>query len=231
MNKPVPVIVSRQVLWRHALACLLMSWTHYETIQECGCAGEIDLLAQSKGCFEYIIDAELPDDQIGEIVKLSANNHNKVVIIGSSYNKKRLIELMALKADGYLTTDLSSEEFLMMMEKVWQGGSVIADSLIPDLVNKLSDLSGDRTEEKKAFNTLTPREEEILKLLAAGCTNLQIAKKLFISIYTVKNHVHNILEKLGISNRAQLVSYALTSGLVSGLVLLLFFISVKPPVC
>lgn len=235
MDKPGLVIISRQALWRHALACLLKSRTQYVTVREYNGTGEISLEAKNTGSLIYFVDAELPDVQIGDIVNMSGNGHNKVIIFGSSYYKERLIELMPLKADGYLATDLSGEEFVVFLEKVRQGGPVIADSLIPELVNRLSDISGERTDEKKAYSTLTPREKEILKLLAAGNTNGQIAKKLVISVYTVKNHVHKILEKMEITNRAQLVSYALTSGLVSGLVLLLaaaaVMAAVKPSLC
>ncbi len=235
MHQSALVIVSRQALLRRALACLLISRLRYGEVKEYGSGGEIGLSSGITGHSIYIVDAELPDAEIGEIINLASSSHDKAIIFGSSYSKGRLVELMVLKADGYFTTDLPEAELQVFLEKVWQGGPVIADNLIPEMVNKLSDTAKGGIEDKNAYSLLTPREKEILKLLAAGSTNDQIAKKLVISIYTVKNHVHNILEKLGITNRTQLVSFALTRGLVGvsvmfGIVVFLLA-PVKPHIC
>ncbi|MFZ5640193.1 MAG: response regulator transcription factor [Bacillota bacterium] len=235
MDRPALVIISRQLLLRRALACLLTSGMRYGEVKEYGSGGEIGISAGRTVRSIYIIDAELPEAEIGELINLVWRSHDKVIIFGSSYNKERLVELISFKADGYFTTDLPEAELPVFLEKVRQGGPVIADNLIPEMVNKLSDTAKGGTEDKKACSLLTPREKEILKLLAAGNTNDQIAKKLVISIYTVKNHVHNILEKLGITNRTQLVSFALTRGLVGGLLLFAAAVYIldafKPHIC
>jgi len=209
MDKTALVIISRQALIRHVLACLLSSLANCEEVVECGSPQEIPLRTEDANRRVFIIDAELPDSQIVEVINLAYNNRHKVVILGSSYNKKRLVDLIALKADGYFTTDMSENELMVLLKKVELGGPVIAESLVSELVDKLTGAQKEDIEEK-SYNMLTPREKELLKLLTKGYTNDQIAKNLMISIFTVKNHVHNILEKLEISNRAQLISYVLT---------------------
>jgi len=213
MGKPALIIVSQQVLFRRALAYLFSSGAQYEVTAECGGPDELPSGEQVTGYCLFIVDAELPDSQIHQVADFARNSHHKIVILGSVNNKQRLVKLMPLKADGYFTTDLSEQELPALLEKVERGGPVIADSLVPELVNKVSRALDENTADE-GYASLTPREKEILKLLATGSTNGQIAKKLVISVSTVKNHVHNILDKLGINNRSQLVSYALTRGLV-----------------
>ncbi len=232
MIKPALYIISRQTLLRQALSHLLSGSNRFREINGSVCFSESRLKA---GALEentwFIIDAELPDYEIQELLLLANRGGGRVIILGSSYNAKRIIELMPLKADGYLTTDSPQDELFAILEKVESGGPVIADSLIPDMMNRLS-ASLQVKPEKEIL--LTPREQEILELLAQGYTNGQIAKKLIISVNTVKNHVHNILEKLGVSNRAKLVSYAMTRGLVSVLLVALvitLLISINTSVC
>lgn len=210
MGKPEIVIISRQVLFRHALACFLSSYTEYNVTGEFSCCNEMNFSEQVNRVV-FIIDAELEDTDIETIVDYARANHNKVIILGNVNFRKRLVELMTFMADGYLTSDLSDREFSALLEKVEKGDTVISDSLVSEMVSRLAGKSKDDILEK--INTLlTLREKEILKFLVAGATNNQIAKRLVISVYTVKNHVHNILEKLGLDNRTQLVSLALNPG-------------------
>lgn len=212
-TKTEVVIISRQTLLRRALVSLLSSYTDFRVQGDCTCSKDIPILENELLPRLFIIDAELSFHEIGEILNLHKNSFNKAAILGSLYNKRKLIELLPLKADGYLTSDLTENELNNLLIKLMGGSKVFADSLMPEMVEKLSAKAEEDMEERRGAQ-LTPREREILKLLAAGASNSQIAQKLVISVYTVKNHVHNILEKLGIENRTQLAAYALTRGLV-----------------
>lgn len=205
-------IISHQILYRRALAYLLTALTGFTVQGEYQCSDDLDSAGNNKESCIYIIDAELPQSEIAAVVKLAHHRKNRSVILGSPVCRARLVELIPLRADGYFTTDISDAELAELLTKVENGGPVIADSLLPEIVNKFSEQAGENCKQQKQ-NLLTPREKEIVRLLTTGRTNTQIANELVISIYTVKNHVHNILDKLGAKNRSELVSYALTYGL------------------
>lgn len=213
MGRKKLIIISKQTLQRHALACLLSTCTRYKTIEEYQFWPEV-AFRQDTGLCLYLVDAELPDSQFNELMLFARTHNDKVAIIGSSYNKERLLDLLPLKADAYLTLDSSHEEFIKQLERIELDERVIADTLVPLMVDKLSD-SSDGKQTACTFSSLTAREKQILNFLAAGYTNSQIAEELVISVYTVKNHVHNVLEKLGFENRTQLVSFAFSGGFVS----------------
>lgn len=213
MNQFKIALVSQQSLLRHALACLLLSGSWPGIIEEYNCADDV----LSRGIADSVIivaDAELPEPELRELGSCARKSGQKIVFIGSRYYEKRLLGLMKLKADGYLTLDSTVEDLMLKLHKIGLGFPVIDDHLIPAMVDKLSGNDEECVCQSK-YNSLTPREKEVLNLLAAGFSNRQIADKLVISLNTVKNHVHNVLEKLMIENRTQLVSYAYTTGLVS----------------
>lgn len=217
MVKPSVAIISPQPLLRHALACLLSVTKQYGTVEEYGDWNEIIQVQRELRDYLCFIDAELPDKHIAEIMTLLGNNTNKFIIFGCLSNKDRVVELVTLRADGYISMDLSETDFFRVLNKVSSStGTVISDNLVSELVDRLAVISDSNINNSQGYIELTPRENEILKLLASGFTNNDIAKRLVISVYTVKNHVHNIFDKVGVANRAQLVAFALTKGLVSG---------------
>lgn len=208
------VLVSQQFLLRHALACLLLACSWPDAIEEYNCLGDYLVSENAFNPCTIIADAELPEAQLNELIRFAKKFNQKIVIIGSSHYEKRLVSLMKLKADGYLTMDSTAEDLIIKMHKIQQGTPIIDNCLIPAMVDELSGNSEEKAIVEK-YNLLTAREKEVLKLLALGFSNSQIASELVISINTVKNHVHNVLDKLTIDNRTQLASYAYTMGLVS----------------
>lgn len=213
MGRKKLILISKQTLQRHALAHLLSAFTGYKAIEEYRFWPEVAFRQDHTEICLYLADAELPDSQLNELMLFARKHRDKVAIIGSSYNKERLLDLLPLKADAYLTLDSSQEEFIKQLERIELDERVIADTLIPLMLDKLSD-SLDEKNTVHTYSSLTAREKQILNFLAAGYTNNQIAEELVISVYTVKNHVHNVLDKLGFENRTQLVSFAFAGGFV-----------------
>ena len=118
-------------------------------------------------------------------------------------------------ASGYLLKEISIEEVADAIRSVVQGQSLISPSMASKLLNEFNTLVK-RAEEKQQFPAprLTDRELEVLKLVAQGLNNREIAKRLFISENTVKNHVRNILEKLQLHSRMEAVMYAVREKLL-----------------
>lgn len=207
------IIINKQILQGHALACLLAACTKYDSIEEYQFWPEFAFRRDHTEKYLFLVDAEMPDSQFNELMHFAGKHCDKVAVIGSTYNKDRLINLLSFKADAYLTLECSKDDFIRQLKRIELDEQVIADCLIPLMVEKLSKISVEK-DRCNMYSSLTAREKQILNFLAAGYTNNQIAEELIISVYTVKNHVHNVLEKLGFENRTQLVSYAFAGGFI-----------------
>ena len=138
----------------------------------------------------------------------------KVVILTASDDDANLFEAIKSGAKGYLLKDLESRQFFSLLEGVGRG----EPALTPTLARKLLDEFArpkKRTRESWDPDALTEREQEVLELMVTGVTsNRRLAKQLGVSENTVKFHVRNILDKLHLHNRAQVVAYALRHGMV-----------------
>lgn len=136
----------------------------------------------------------------------------KIVILTVSEEDEDLFEAIKSGADGYVQKSLDSDQFFTLIENVLRGEvgmtPVLASKILRDYARQQS------PSQQGEHEKLTPRELEVLELVAQGASNLDIAQQLFISENTVKFHMKNILQKLHASNRAEVVAYALRSGLL-----------------
>jgi len=139
----------------------------------------------------------------------------RVVILGLKETPEAVTEAIEAGAVGYVPEDASVEEFRETLRLVARGETRLAPRIAATLVVRLAALaSGRRAAEKARNNKLTPREIEILGLVADGLTNKEIAARLHVEEQTVKNHVHNILERLNLRRRTQAAQYAWESGML-----------------
>jgi DNA-binding NarL/FixJ family response regulator len=126
-----------------------------------------------------------------------------------------LIQGVAAGVRACLLEDSSLSELLKAIDTIAQGGTYCSDEIMLSLFEQLARLAkgnpaGDHADMGDRADTsgLTRREDEILHFMSTGLSNKEIARKLSVSVYTVKNHVHNILEKLEVDNRFAAVEYA-----------------------
>ncbi len=134
------------------------------------------------------------------------------VIILSIHNESGMIKnLLGIGADGYLLKSTSQDELIRAILKVAEGDKYFSTEITLSLLNPSQ--SNFQTS-KQLSETLTIREEEILKLIAEGFSNKEIGARLFISHRTVDTHRTNLMNKLNVSNIAGLISYAIKSGLI-----------------
>jgi DNA-binding NarL/FixJ family response regulator len=136
----------------------------------------------------------------------------KVVVLTASEDDADLFEAIKSGAQGYLLKNLTTDELIAMLHGVVAG----EPALTPTLARKLlSEFAHPAAPPQRAPDTLTEREREVLELLTNGVTsNKELAERLVVTENTVKYHLRNILDKLHLQNRAQVVSYALRHGLV-----------------
>ena len=139
----------------------------------------------------------------------------KILMLTVSDEEDDLYEAIKAGANGYLLKEISVEEVAEAIRAVTQGQSLISPSMASKLLNEFNALVK-KAEEKQQFPApaLTTREVEVLRLVAKGMSNREIAEELYISENTVKNHVRNILEKLHLHNRMEAVIYAVRERLL-----------------
>lgn len=137
----------------------------------------------------------------------------RVVVLTASEEDSDLFEAVKGGAQGFMRKDLEAETFFTLLEGVTRG----EPALTPQLARKVLQEFGRASARPapKSVDTLTEREREVLELLVEGVTsNRDLAERLFVSENTVKYHLRNILDKLHVQNRAQVIAYALRHGLV-----------------
>lgn len=136
----------------------------------------------------------------------------RVLVLSQIDNEEYLVRLLQAGAMGYVLKQNAGEELVAAVHTVHKGHVYMT----PAMASRFVTLFFRREEEKKSRSSpLTPREEDVLKGIADGLTNREIADSLNVSIKTVQTHRGNIMEKLNLHDRVELVKYALRAGLVT----------------
>jgi len=135
-----------------------------------------------------------------------------VVMLTVSDDDKDLFKAIQAGANGYLLKDLNSDEFFRMLQGLERGEAALNRKMVTRVMDGFQKLASQNSESPEG---LTQREIEVLHLMVDGLANKKIAKNLFISENTVKYHIRNILQKLGVQNRTEAVGLAIRKGLLS----------------
>jgi DNA-binding NarL/FixJ family response regulator len=135
----------------------------------------------------------------------------KTLMLSMHDSEQFLFEALRAGASGYVLKSGADTDIVDAVRAAMRGDSYLYPSAVTTLVRDYVDRGGRGEEE---FDVLTPRELEVLKLIAEAYTSKQIAEALFISVKTVDRHRQNILEKLGMSDRVELTRYAIRRGLI-----------------
>ena len=139
--------------------------------------------------------------------------HVKILMLTISDEEADLYEAIKAGANGYLLKEISIEEVANAIRSVNQGQSLISPSMAVKLIDEFKQMSRPERQHVPGLR-LTERELEVLRLVAKSMNNREIAKELFISENTVKNHVRNILEKLHLHSRMEAVLYAMRERII-----------------
>lgn len=150
---------------------------------------------------------------LGTIQK--ASPRSRVVLLTASESAEDLLAAVKAGASGYLTKDTPLPRLVSAMEDVLEGGAAVSPAMGGKLFTALRDLLRHSNSASLRSPELTGRELEILTLVGEGKTSKEIAEDLFISENTVRNHVRNILDKLGMKSRFEAVNWAYREGLIN----------------
>jgi len=208
------LIVDDHTVVRKGLKALILTEADLEVVGEAGDGEEAVRRARILKPDVILMDMSMPKmDGVEAITEIKKEDPEARILVLTSFAEDKKI-LAAIKAGalGYLLKDASPDELLRAIHDVHRGES----SLHPTVAQKvIHAIQGPTDPDPKSDRSLTERELEILKLIAEGLPNQQIAKQLFISERTVRTHVSNILRKLNLPNRTQAALYAVREGLVS----------------
>lgn len=164
-----------------------------------------------------LLDLSMPLKGGLEVARILRDEMPKIFILVLTMHEEEgyFYQLLEAGASGYVIKGSSPSDLLSAIRAVSQGGVVLHPSLAKGLVQRFRSQQPEETPEvKRSCPPLSPREREVLDLTAQGLTARAVATALDISSNTVERHRANIMAKLGFSNRAQLVRYAVESGLV-----------------
>jgi DNA-binding NarL/FixJ family response regulator len=138
-----------------------------------------------------------------------------IVVLGGEDDDASIVEALEVGATGHVAERAEAAELVATIRRVAQGDDPLKDEISgrPDLVERIVDVIRHTfIAERPPANPLTPRELDILRLIAAGESNQEIARHLDIGVQTVKNHVRTVMHKLGAPNRVRAVTYAVRQG-------------------
>jgi NarL family two-component system response regulator LiaR len=205
------IVVDDHAMLRRGLGFFLKGFDDLELVGEASSTQEaVNLCTESKPDV-ILMDMVMPDSNGAEATRIIRGRYPDVqVIILTSFQEQDLIE-QALQAGaiGYLLKNVSAEELAKAIREAHAGRSILA----PEATEAL--IKATRQRSSQAEYGLTPREQEVLALLAEGLSNAEIAEKLVVSVATAKFHVRGILTKLGVDSRMEAVAVAYQQNLIA----------------
>ncbi|MDQ3627458.1 MAG: response regulator transcription factor [Actinomycetota bacterium] len=214
-DEPIGVlVVDDQELFRRGLVMVLSGENGIRVVGEAADGGTAIELVSRLAPDVVLLDVRMPGrggiDACAAIKALSPST--RIVMLTASDEEADLYDAVKNGASGYLLKDSSIDQVGQAIRLVAEGQSLISPAMATKLLEEFKQIS--RTEPGLPAPRLTARELEVLRLVARGHNNRQVAGELFISENTVKNHVRNILEKLQLHSRMEAVMYAVRERLL-----------------
>lgn len=213
--EPKLLLVDDHTLVRQGIAALLVKSGKFHIAGEAQNGREAVELAEKLKPDMVLMDVFMPDLNGLEATRRIKAQNPQIRILALTMQKDMALlkKLMDAGASGYILKENAPQELLEAVETILSGKTYISKSFSEDAVELLSEK---RPRKEESGELLTPREREILQLIAEGKASKEIAAHLNISVKTVETHRMHIMEKLDIHNVADLVRYAFRSGITGG---------------
>jgi DNA-binding NarL/FixJ family response regulator len=208
LEKPIRVmLVDDHVFWRRGVQQIVDAETDMSVIAEASDGQEAVTRAIATNPDIILMDVNMPKVSGVEATRSISNSlpDVRIVMLTVSDTDENLFESIKAGAVGFLTKDVSPDDVTAAIRDTMQGESSLSPFVAARMVKYIQ--RGGLEQARKPPTNLTEREDEILRLIARGARDREIAEQLFISESTVKKHVQNVLRKLHARNRVEAVSY------------------------
>jgi two-component system response regulator NreC len=217
MKKPCRILIAEDhTILREGLRALLSSEPRFDVVGEAEDGRNAVRCVETLGPDLVLMDLSMPRmsglDAIREIKKTSPDT--KIIALTVHKTEEYILTTLQAGADGYVLKDATHSELMMAIEQVLMGKRYLSPGISEKVIEGY--LEGKKTlKTTSAWDSLTQREREVLKLIAEGYKNKDVADDLYISLKTVEKHRANLMKKLDLHNAAELTALAMEKGLVS----------------
>jgi two-component system response regulator NreC len=205
------VVVDDHAVVRSGIKLLLDREDDIEVVGEAGSAKDAVFRARALKPDVILLDVVMPGESGIDVLPnlLKESPETKVLVLSMQDDPSYVREAFAAGARGYVLKEAADEEVVAAVREIANGGRYVHPALGARMVEAEAEARA-----AEEADPLSEREREVLRLLALGHTNQEIAKMLYISVRTAETHRAHIMQKLGLSTRAELVRYALSQGLL-----------------
>ena len=215
MKKISLLVIEDNRLLRDGIASILKKQNDMHVVATFGNGENVSLILGKHKQDLVLLDLNLHNQNSLEIVKLTKLHfpETKIIVMDLIPLQADIFEFVEAGVSGFILKDASIAEILKTIRSVYQGAQVLPPHLTDSLFSQIVDHAINEFKPSTDVDStrLTKREKQVIALITKGSTNKEIAQKLHLSTFTIKSHVHNILEKLALHTRVQIASQALLS--------------------
>src|SRR5262245_7033681 len=221
------VVADDHPIFRDGLCRLLALEEDFEVVAQASDGREVLEVLQQLEPDILLLDLKMPGlDGLGTLQRLQqAKNKTRIIVLTASDDKNEFVQAMKLGTSGIVLKQTATELLIKSIRKVHAGeiwldshttAAVIRQFVANEEPAIAPPIPAPAAPRERERSPLSQREREIVALVAQGFKNKEMAEKMFISEQTVKNHLHNIFDKLGVSDRLELALYAIHNNLHTG---------------
>src|ERR1035437_736560 len=212
MKKISILLMEDNRLLRDGIASIIKKQSDMHVVSTVGNGENILLIMGKFKPNVVLLDLGLRNQNSMQIVKLTKQDfpETKIIVMDLIPLQVDVFEFVQAGVSGFILKDAGITEFLKTIRSVYQGAQILPPHLTGSLFSQIVEhaINGSKPSEIVESVRMTKRERQVIELVADGSTNKEIAQKLHLSTYTVKSHVHNILEKLALNSRLQIAKQA-----------------------
>jgi DNA-binding NarL/FixJ family response regulator len=217
MSKKKKIVIAEDyTILREGLRALISSSPDLEVVGEAGDGKEAIQCAEKLLPDLMLVDLSMPRTNGVDAIREIKNRCPDTKVVALTVHKAEEYVLAALEAgaDGYVLKDATRPELMMAIETVLDGKSYLSPAVSERVIQGYLD-GKKRVKPSSSFDTLTRRERQVLKLIAEGYRNREVADYLCVSVKTVEKHRANLMQKLDLHNASALTALAMEKGLVT----------------
>ena len=211
MKKIRILLIEDNRLLREGLAAMLKKQKDMNVVETVGNGENILAIMRKYKPEILLLDLGLRSRNSLNLVKLVKKNfpHSKIVIMDLIPLQSDVFEFVRAGVSGFILKDATVNDFLKTIRSVAKGIQILPPNLTGSLFSQIVEHAINESGPSALADSvrMTKREKQVIELISEGHTNKEIAQKLHLSTYTIKSHVHNILEKLALSTRVQIAKY------------------------